>query len=340
MEDQAKQMHEQLSEILARFHHQATLIEKLGQDMKQLGQQVEITQEAIDEVKKQQSEWNLVPHPPQPPLLPPPRPSASHTSILAEADLVPTMTTSSMLTNHQPPLLAPPPAPNHTPLVMAAATPVMDKERYFRPPRHYFCKFQGENPLLWLDRCCTYFEMYRVPMTQWVSTVTLYIEGHAALWLQAFKRHHVLMGWELFGQAVEEEFGLEEYDAQMNRLLLLKQTGTVAEYRVTFELCMYHLLALDSTLHSKFFVTQFLIGLRDDIRAAIRLQAPTSVTRAAVLAPFKKRRLRYPGLDLELAQWRSCIIHRYIHLRRPQTRQGDQRAQNAQWLMICGVSVN
>uniref|UniRef100_A0A453EG05 Retrotransposon gag domain-containing protein n=1 Tax=Aegilops tauschii subsp. strangulata TaxID=200361 RepID=A0A453EG05_AEGTS len=44
----------------------------------------------------------------------------------------------------------------------------------------------------------------------------------------------------------------------------------------------------DGTLSNKFFITQFLLGLRDDLRAAVRLQAPTSITRASVLARIQE----------------------------------------------------
>ena len=71
---------------------------------------------------------------------------------------------------------------------------------------------------------------------------------------------------------------------EMHKLLQLRQTGTVAEYRTAFEAHRYHLLTLDASLNPKLFITQFLLGLRDDLRAAVRLQEPSSITRAAVLA--------------------------------------------------------
>lgn len=74
----------------------------------------------------------------------------------------------------------------------------------------------------------------------------------------------------------------------MNKLLQLKQTGTVAEYRITFEASMYHLLSFDVTLNSRFFVTQFLLGLKDEIQAAVWLQVPSSVIRAAVLSRIQE----------------------------------------------------
>lgn len=145
---------------------------------------------------------------------------------------------------------------------------------------------------MWLDRCRTYFDMYHVPVLQWVSTATLYMDGHAALWLQAYKRLQILPDWASFCEVIEAEFGSDEYDVQMSKLLQLKQTGTVADYRTAFEASMYHLLSLDVTLSNLFFVTQFLLGLKDEIRGAVRLQSPMSVTRAAVLSRIQEEELK------------------------------------------------
>ena len=51
----------------------------------------------------------------------------------------------------------------------------------------------------------------------------------------------------------------------MNKLLQLRQTGSVKEYKQEFEECMYHLLAVDETLSTRWFVSKFVFGLRDDI---------------------------------------------------------------------------
>jgi hypothetical protein len=68
--------------------------------------------------------------------------------------------------------------------------------------------------------------MYKVPAHHWVSTAALHLEGHAALWFQSFKRRVCQIPWDTFMQAVVEEFGQDEYDGQMSKLLQLKQTGT------------------------------------------------------------------------------------------------------------------
>lgn len=41
-------------------------------------------------------------------------------------------------------------------------------------------------------------------------------------------------------------------------------------------------------MSTRWFVTQFVFGLRDEIRSPLRLQAPTSVTRAAALAKIQE----------------------------------------------------
>lgn len=163
-----------------------------------------------------------------------------------------------------------------------------------KPPKHPFPAFKGEFPLLWIDNCYTYFEMYNVPARHWISTATLYFEDHAALWLQAYKRTHHQIIWSSFITAVVAEFGCDEYDGQMSVLLQLRQTGTVAEYKRSFESCMYHLLSVDSSLNSKWFISHFVHGLRDDLRAAVRLQGPTSVTWASSLARIQEEEYQRP----------------------------------------------
>ena len=79
----------------------------------------------------------------------------------------------------------------------------------------------------------------------------------------------------------------------MHNLLQLRQTGTIVEYRQQFEVYMYNLVALDATLSSKFFVTQFLLGLKDELCVAVRLQAPTSITRATVFARIQEEELEH-----------------------------------------------
>lgn len=124
-----------------------------------------------------------------------------------------------------------------------------------------------------------------------VQSASAQLGGDAALWLRAFRQTHTDITWEVFHRAVVEEFGPEEFESTMHNLLQLRQAGTVAEYRQQFEVYMYSLLALDASLSSKFFVTQFLLVLKDELRASVCLQAPTSITRATVFARIQEEEL-------------------------------------------------
>jgi hypothetical protein len=146
-----------------------------------------------------------------------------------------------------------------------------------------------------------YFDLYNVRPQNWVTTASLYVEGHAALWLQAYRQLHVQVNWNRFCQAVIEEFGPDEFEDQMHKLLQLRQLGTVTEYRLQFEVYMYQLLALDPSLSTKFFVTQFVLGLKDELRAAVRIQAPTSITRATVFARIQEEEIEASRLRVRPA---------------------------------------
>jgi hypothetical protein len=110
----------------------------------------------------------------------------------------------------------------------APSSPTDHGEVRVRAPRHDFPKFRGETPLLWIDQCLTYFDMFHIPSNQWVSMASLYLEGNAALWYQAYKRRHGALSWSTFMIAILEEFGQDEYDGQMSKLMQLRQTSTVA----------------------------------------------------------------------------------------------------------------
>lgn len=90
---------------------------------------------------------------------------------------------------------------------------------HLKLPKYSFPVFKGQFPLLWIDNCYNYFEMYNVPDRHWASTATLYFEDHAALWLQAYKRTHRQMNWDALITALVAEFGSDDYDGQMSSLL-------------------------------------------------------------------------------------------------------------------------
>jgi hypothetical protein len=94
-----------------------------------------------------------------------------------------------------------------------------DRDSYVKPPKHDFPRFDGELPSPWLDRCNSYFELYCTLLQNWVTTASLYLHGRAALWWQAVRHAHRNDTWDSFGQPVQEEFGPDQFEVQMNHIL-------------------------------------------------------------------------------------------------------------------------
>ncbi|XP_047061585.1 uncharacterized protein LOC124668504 [Lolium rigidum] len=280
MEEMQRSMQEWFSKALnEKFTEFSMEMNKVSAEVSDLSKQIVITQESVDEVRKKQA---ATPPPPAP------------TQPFSTAPRDPGQSGMARLTNNGQPILITPTVPASSQgFVTTPSSPTDHQEHHVKMPKHDFPKFGGNNPRLWLDLCDTYFAMYQVPIHQWVCTAVLYLEGHAALWWQAYKRRCATVDWGDFSVAVTQEFGTEEFDTQMAKLLQLRQTGTVMEYRMVFEACMYHLLSLDETLNNKFFVAQFVLGLKDELRMAVRLQAPTSVTRAVALARIQEEELEH-----------------------------------------------
>lgn len=320
------------SQITADKHVEAQLAfnEQVSSDLTHLRRQMDLTQADVDEVRQQRTDHDkhqatasahqhqFMPRGGDPH-------ASSATPLPEQARGSGVQGPVARLVNEGPPLIPHRPAvaitgaaqmpPPASPRGLPQAPPTDDY--HVKPPKHDFPKFDGTAPYLWIDRCESYFELYRVPQHNWVTTAALYIEGHAAHWLQAYRQAHRALSWEAFCQALKEEFGPDEFELEMHKLLQLRQTGTVAEYRLAFETHMYHLLALDATLSNKFFITQFLLGLRDDLRAAVRLQAPTSITRASVLARIQEEENNLLCID-PLCCWvryTASLVHsRYRHI--------------------------
>ena len=97
----------------------------------------------------------------------------------------------------------------------------------------------------------------------------VYFMGEAALWLQWTNAHLVAQDWEDFVSLVCTKFGRREFEQLLRQFSRLRQTGTVAEYAVQFNNSMNYLLAHHRSWDPLYFVTQFVDGLRADIRVVV-----------------------------------------------------------------------
>jgi len=79
----------------------------------------------------------------------------------------------------------------------------------------------------------------------------------------------------------------------MNALLDLKQTGTVEDYTTQFQSLQYHVTMHNSSYDELFFTPQYIRGLKEEIRAAVEPQMPTTVQKASTIARIQQGMLEH-----------------------------------------------
>ena len=68
----------------------------------------------------------------------------------------------------------------------------------------------------------------------------------------------------------------------------MRQTNTVADYIERFEAIINHLNSYSESIHPYYFLTRFVEGLRQDIRAVVMVQRPPNLDTACALAQLQE----------------------------------------------------
>jgi hypothetical protein len=94
--------------------------------------------------------------------------------------------------------------------------------------------------------------------------------GVVAHWFQSYKHTPGFQLWDHFALAVVAEFVVDTHKAKTMELLFLRQTGSMEEYRKCFEQLVYTIKLFDNTLSSTMLTTQFLLGLKPELKSPSR----------------------------------------------------------------------
>jgi hypothetical protein len=151
-------------------------------------------------------------------------------------------------------------------------------------PKMPFPRFDGVHPRIWRDKCHDYFRAFSISPMLWLTTVTLHMDGNVAIWLQSYKQRHTLGQWPQFIAAVEAEFGADDQRQSLKSLLNLTQHGSVDEYYREFQTLRYQVSMYNPNYDENFFISQFIKGLKAEIREAVESHIPDTLERAVLLA--------------------------------------------------------
>lgn len=98
--------------------------------------------------------------------------------------------------------------------------------------------------------------------------------------------------WHALQEAVCNHFDKDMYPLQMKQLESLRQTGSVQEYHQRFEQLAHNILLYNPSYDDVYFVTKFLSGLKEEIRAPITLHRPKNLVEASTLALLQETELQ------------------------------------------------
>lgn len=90
--------------------------------------------------------------------------------------------------------------------------------------------FEGVDPLGWIARAATFFEVQRVKSSKKLLLAFISMEGDAVHWFQFWQqksKHHT---WEDFTAALIRRFGGLGRGSVFEKLASLRQTGTDDDY--------------------------------------------------------------------------------------------------------------
>lgn len=159
-------------------------------------------------------------------------------------------------------------------------------------PEMDFPKFNGENPRLWKDHCEVYFEVYSIGDPLKCRFASLNFEGAVATWLQIVELRGRFTSWPALCSVVCEKFDRDQYPLCMRQLDNLKQSGIVAEFFEKFQKLAHQILLYNNSYDDVYFVTRFMSGLREDVRAPIMLHRPKDLKTAYSLALLQEEELQ------------------------------------------------
>jgi hypothetical protein len=127
-----------------------------------------------------------------------------------------------------------------------------------------FISFDGVDARIYIDKCSIYFSMCQIPPGFQVSTTSIHmIEASCSLvlGLQTYTRFSD-MGSICF----------DTHRTKTMELLSLRHTGSMEEYQRKFEQLVYNIRLFDNSFSTTMLTTQFLMGLKAEVRSVVELQ--------------------------------------------------------------------
>lgn len=147
-----------------------------------------------------------------------------------------------------------------------------------------FPRFLGEDPSGWIYKCKRFFEFNRIEEEQKVRLAVMHLDEKAIQWFQWFEKTQKTLDWKGFTYGIQMRFGPNVFEDAIGELTTLQQNSTVKAYQERFE----ELANRTTGLTEEFFVSCFISGLKEEIRAGVQMFQPGNISQAIGLARLQE----------------------------------------------------
>lgn len=147
-----------------------------------------------------------------------------------------------------------------------------------------FPKFYGEDLEGWVYKSEKFFEINGIEESQKIKLASIHLEEKALHWFRWFEKSHSLRTWKDFTWAITSRFGDNLYEDATGQLSKLRQISSVKNYQEKFE----ELANKITGLPESFFVSCFISGLREEIKAGVQMFQPRNISQAMGLARLQE----------------------------------------------------
>lgn len=128
-----------------------------------------------------------------------------------------------------------------------------------------FPRFSGDDPSGWIYKCERFFEFNRIEEDQKVKLAVMHLDEKSIHWFQWFEKTQNSLDWKQFTYRLQMRFGPNVFEDAIGELTKLQQHSTVRVYQERFE----ELANRTSGLTEEFFVSCFISGLKEEIKAGV-----------------------------------------------------------------------
>lgn len=151
--------------------------------------------------------------------------------------------------------------------------------RSARPMKLDLTCFSGEDPQGWIYQAEAYFRYHDIADEARLQIADFHMSKEALSWIRRLRRNNLLT-WEKFTEDLKERFGVSDYEDKLEELSRLQQTSIVAEYMTRFETLLNEVDGqIEETL-----ISFFIGGLKPEIKRQLKLNRPTTLRKALVVA--------------------------------------------------------